>query len=102
MCRSYRPTLPVSYISQVLGFSSGVINGASDERDTDALEECSEWLKAHGGSIITDNNGDTQLDTKVCSISILHTATLVKMLCSQAYFLFVESSLSLSILIVLP
>lgn len=72
MCRSYRPTLPVSYISQVLGFSTGgAINGASDERDTDALEECSEWLKAHGASIITDNNGDTLLDAKVCSISIL-------------------------------
>ncbi|XP_068492907.1 SAC3 family protein A isoform X1 [Phaseolus vulgaris] len=70
MCRSYRPTLPVSYISQVLGFSSGVINGASDERDTDALEECSEWLKAHGGSIITDNNGDTQLDTKVSASTL--------------------------------
>ncbi|KAG2401018.1 SAC3 family protein [Vigna angularis] len=65
MCRSYRPTLPVSYISQVLGFSTGAaISGASDERDTDALEECSEWLKAHGASIITDNNGDTLLDTK--------------------------------------
>ncbi|XP_027938422.1 SAC3 family protein A isoform X2 [Vigna unguiculata] len=71
MCRSYRPTLPVSYISQVLGFSTGgAINGASDERDTDALEECSEWLKAHGASIITDNNGDTLLDAKVSASSL--------------------------------
>ncbi|XP_022641552.1 SAC3 family protein A isoform X4 [Vigna radiata var. radiata] len=71
MCRSYRPTLPVSYISQVLGFSTGAaINGASDERDTDALEECSEWLKAHGASIITDNNGDTLLDTKVSASTL--------------------------------
>lgn len=90
MCRSYRPTLPVSYISQVLGFSTGVAtNGVSDERETDALEECSEWLKAHGASIITDNNGDMLLDTKVCLISILciHCpvgANLVKNFCSQA------------------
>ncbi|KAL2323874.1 hypothetical protein Fmac_022932 [Flemingia macrophylla] len=59
MCRSYRPTLPVSYISQVLGFSS-------DERETDAaFEECLEWLKAHGATIITDNNGDMVVETKV-------------------------------------
>ncbi|CAJ1977744.1 unnamed protein product [Sphenostylis stenocarpa] len=68
MCRSYRPTLPVSYISQVLGFSTGV--GVSDERDTDALEECSEWLKAHGANIITDNNGDMLLDTKVSASTL--------------------------------
>ncbi|RZB89706.1 SAC3 family protein A isoform D [Glycine soja] len=71
MCRSYRPTLPVSYISRVLGFSTGVAtNGASDEGETDALEECSEWLKAHGASIITDNNGDMLLDTKVSSSNL--------------------------------
>ncbi|TKY50614.1 Leukocyte receptor cluster member 8-like [Spatholobus suberectus] len=71
MCRSYRPTLPVSYISQVLGFSTGMAtNGVRDERDTDALEECSEWLKAHGASIITDNNGDMLLDTKVSSSNL--------------------------------
>ncbi|RDX89813.1 SAC3 family protein A, partial [Mucuna pruriens] len=64
MCRSYRPTLPVSYISQVLGFSSGLAT------DTDALEECSEWLKAHGASITSDNNGDMLLDTKVSSSSL--------------------------------
>ncbi|KAG4398173.1 hypothetical protein GLYMA_10G292300v4 [Glycine max] len=71
MCRSYRPTLPVSYISRVLGFSTGMAtNGASDEGETDALEECSEWLKAHGASIITDNNGDMLLDTKVSSSNL--------------------------------
>ncbi|XP_020235314.1 SAC3 family protein A isoform X2 [Cajanus cajan] len=59
MCRSYRPTLPVSYISQVLGFAT--------ERDTDGVEECSEWLKAHGATIITDNNGDMLVETRVSS-----------------------------------
>ena len=47
-------------------------NGVSDEKDTDALEECVEWLKAHGANIITDNSGDMLVDTKVCLISILY------------------------------
>ncbi|KAK7310285.1 hypothetical protein RJT34_07698 [Clitoria ternatea] len=71
MCRSYRPTVPVSYISQVLGFSTGTpTNGSREEKDMDALEECLEWLKAHGASLITDNNGDMLLDTKVSSTSL--------------------------------
>ncbi|CAK8574365.1 unnamed protein product [Lathyrus sativus] len=71
MCRSYRPTLPVSYVSQVLGFSTAVpLNEANDEKEASALEECLEWLKAHGASIITDNNGDMMLDTKVSSTSL--------------------------------
>ncbi len=45
-------------------------NGVSDEKDADALEECLEWLKAHGASIITDNNGDMLLDTKASSSSL--------------------------------
>lgn len=39
----------------------------SEEKDTDGLEECDEWLRAHGASIIVDSNGEKQLDTKVCS-----------------------------------
>lgn len=69
MCRSYRPTLPVSYVSQILGFSTAVPSiEANDEKESAALEECLEWLKAHGASIIADNNGDMMLDTKVCLI----------------------------------
>ncbi|RHN68548.1 hypothetical protein MtrunA17_Chr3g0115101 [Medicago truncatula] len=71
MCRSYRPTVPVSYVSQVLGFSSVVVtNEANDEKEAAALEECLEWLKAHGASIIADNNGDMMVDTKVSSSSL--------------------------------
>ncbi|MED6159110.1 hypothetical protein PIB30_039341 [Stylosanthes scabra] len=71
MCRSYRPTVPVSYISQVLGFSNvAATSGVSDEKDTDALEECSEWLKAHGANIIADNSGDMVVDTKASSTSL--------------------------------
>lgn len=61
MTRSYRPTLPVSYVAQVLGFQS------SDEKDSGALEECTEWLKAHGACLATDTSGEVMLDAKVCT-----------------------------------
>uniref|UniRef100_A0A175YP22 PCI domain-containing protein n=1 Tax=Daucus carota subsp. sativus TaxID=79200 RepID=A0A175YP22_DAUCS len=64
--RSYRPTLPVAYIAQLLGFSSVVLpTEPSDEKDTDGLEECAEWLKAHGACLIIDNAGKVLLDSKV-------------------------------------
>lgn len=69
MSRSYRPTIPVPYVAQVLGFT-GVLPlvEAPDEKDTDGLEECMEWLKAHGACLTADNSGEMQLDAKVCSI----------------------------------
>ncbi|KAJ7976234.1 SAC3 family protein A [Quillaja saponaria] len=71
MCRSYRPTVPVSYVAQVLGFSAIMAgNGGSDEKDTDAMEECIEWLKAHGAIIIADNDGDMILDAKASCSSL--------------------------------
>ncbi|XP_018439852.1 SAC3 family protein A [Raphanus sativus] len=63
MSRSCRPTIPVSYLAQVLGFSSG-------EKETDGMEVCSEWLKAHGASLIADSNGDMLLDTKASTTSL--------------------------------
>uniref|UniRef100_A0A803P2Q1 PCI domain-containing protein n=1 Tax=Cannabis sativa TaxID=3483 RepID=A0A803P2Q1_CANSA len=66
--RSYRPTLPVSYISQVLGFSS--VSSENDEKDSDGLEECIEWLKAHGACLIADNNGEVQLDAKASTSTL--------------------------------
>lgn len=67
MSRSYRPTLSVSYIAQVLGFTEGTPSKeGKDEKDLDGFEECVEWLKAHGACLIADNNGDMQLDAKVC------------------------------------
>lgn len=70
MSRSYRPSLPVPYIAQVLGFSTSSGYEVRD-KDVDGLEECAEWLKGHGACLITDNNGEMQLDTKVSSISPL-------------------------------
>lgn len=64
MSRSCRPTIPVSYIVQVLGFTGAASEG-TDEKETDGMEECLEWLKTHGANIIIDSNGDMLLDTKV-------------------------------------
>lgn len=66
MSRSYRPTIPVSYIAQVLGFTTQRDEG-SDYKDSDGLGECVDWLKAHGACLTADNNGEMQIDTKVCS-----------------------------------
>nr|XP_043614964.1 SAC3 family protein A isoform X2 [Erigeron canadensis] len=60
MTRSYRPTLPVFYVAQVLGFQSAEMS----EKDTGGLEECTEWLKAHGACLTMDNNGEMMLDSK--------------------------------------
>ncbi|VAH20004.1 unnamed protein product [Triticum turgidum subsp. durum] len=56
MSRSYRPTVPVGYVAQVLGF---LLDGE------DRLEECEIWLKAHGAVLSVDNSGELQIDTKV-------------------------------------
>ncbi|XWS07862.1 hypothetical protein CRYUN_Cryun41cG0029300 [Craigia yunnanensis] len=71
MSRSYRPHVPVSYIAQVLGFSCGMrTNEGSDEKDSDGLEDCVDWLKAHGACLVADSNGEMQLDTKASSSSL--------------------------------
>ncbi|KAF2295914.1 hypothetical protein GH714_035082 [Hevea brasiliensis] len=64
--RSYRPTVPVSYIAQVLGFSS---TSEGNDQVSVGLEECVEWLRAHGACLTSDGNGEMQLDTKVSSTS---------------------------------
>ncbi|XP_043693066.1 SAC3 family protein A-like isoform X2 [Telopea speciosissima] len=71
MSRAYRPTVPVTYIAQVLGFATVLptIEG-SEEKDMDGLEECEEWLRAHGACLITDNSGEMQLDTKASSSTL--------------------------------
>ncbi|KAI3470683.1 hypothetical protein Pfo_027346 [Paulownia fortunei] len=72
MSRSYRPTVPVSYLSQILGFTNALpTSEASDEKELDGVEECMEWLKAHGACLISDSSGETLLDTKA-SVSSLY------------------------------
>ncbi|CAH9065434.1 unnamed protein product [Cuscuta europaea] len=64
MSRSYRPTVPISYIAQVLGFTSvGPTTEGSDE-DTDGMEDCVEWMKAHGACLTSEDSGEIQFDTK--------------------------------------
>ncbi|KAL3521005.1 hypothetical protein ACH5RR_019154 [Cinchona calisaya] len=66
LTRSHRPTVPVAYISQVLGFTSTFpTTEASDGKERDGVEECAEWLKAHGASLTEDNSGEMLLDTKL-------------------------------------
>lgn len=67
MTRSYRPTLPVAYVAQVLGFQSGE---SLNENDTSGLEECTEWLKAHGASVALDNSGEMMVDAKASMASL--------------------------------
>ncbi|WCJ19445.1 SAC3/GANP/Nin1/mts3/eIF-3 p25 family [Euphorbia peplus] len=72
MSRSYRPTIPVPYVAQVLGFS-GV--GENDEKNSSGSEECMEWLKAHGACLVGDNTGEMQLDTKASSSTLFIPVT---------------------------
>uniref|UniRef100_A0A0D9V7J1 PCI domain-containing protein n=1 Tax=Leersia perrieri TaxID=77586 RepID=A0A0D9V7J1_9ORYZ len=67
--KSYRPTLPVKYAAQVLGFMG--TDEVGEAKRADGLEECEEWLKAHGAVLFLDNNnGELQIDTKVSSTSL--------------------------------
>lgn len=68
MSRAYRPTVPVQYIAQVLGFS-GEGEGV-EEKDLDGLEECTEWLKAHGAGLVADSNGEMLFDAKASSSTL--------------------------------
>ncbi|CAN6565691.1 unnamed protein product [Malus baccata var. baccata] len=71
MCRSYRPTIPVPYVAQILGFTTFTLtNEESEEKDSEGLDECIEWLKVHGACLVVDNNGEMQLDTKPTSSSL--------------------------------
>ncbi|KAJ4979768.1 hypothetical protein NE237_010548 [Protea cynaroides] len=70
MSRSYRPTLPVGYIAQVLGFTTISATEENEEKDMDGLEECEEWLRAHGACLIKDSSGEMQLDAKASSSSL--------------------------------
>uniref|UniRef100_A0A0D9WHE4 PCI domain-containing protein n=1 Tax=Leersia perrieri TaxID=77586 RepID=A0A0D9WHE4_9ORYZ len=61
MSKSYRPTIPVGYVAQILGFL---------RIDSEASEECEVWLKAHGAILSTINGGDLQFDTKASATTL--------------------------------
>jgi hypothetical protein len=76
MSKSYRPTIPVRYAAQVLGF----VDEVCEANGADGLEECKKWLKAHGVVLSVENNGEVHMDTKVNlgpSLSIVSVASLV-------------------------
>lgn len=64
MCKSYRPVVPVSYITRALSFSKSTQGEEIQDASIDGFEECEEWLRAHG-AILTSSNAELQLDTKV-------------------------------------
>ncbi|KAK4778301.1 hypothetical protein SAY87_018488 [Trapa incisa] len=71
MSKSYRPNIPVSYISRVLGFAcASSANDENEGKEKDGIEECTEWLKAHGACLVTDSNGELQFDAKASSSSL--------------------------------
>lgn len=64
MSRSYRLTVPVGYVAQILGFLRTDSEGCTADVN-DGLEECEKWLKAHGTVFSVDNSGELQIDMKV-------------------------------------
>nr|CDM84866.1 unnamed protein product [Triticum aestivum] len=69
MSKSYRPTVPVRYATRALGFTR--VDELCEANVADGLEECEEWLRAHGAVLAVDeNNGELQIDTKVSSASL--------------------------------
>jgi len=69
MSRSYRPTVPVGYVAQILGFLRTDTEGCATNED-DGLEECEKWLKAHGAVLSEDKSGELQIDMKVSTLSV--------------------------------
>lgn len=63
MSKAYRPTIPVRYAAQVLGFVG--IDEVREANGANGLEECKKWLKTHGAALSVDDNGELQIDTKV-------------------------------------
>ncbi|BFI21799.1 SAC3 family protein LENG8/THP3 [Marchantia polymorpha subsp. ruderalis] len=68
MARSYRPSLPITFIARSLGFMA--IEGGED-KEADGIEECEEWLKLHGAHLIFDSvSNESVLDTKTSATTL--------------------------------
>ncbi|KAJ6822126.1 SAC3 family protein A isoform X1 [Iris pallida] len=66
--KSCRPTVPVVYIARSLGFPR--VDQREHGKELNRLDECEEWLKAHGAVLTVDNSGEVHLDTKASSSSL--------------------------------
>ncbi|KAH7428382.1 hypothetical protein KP509_10G090000 [Ceratopteris richardii] len=70
MTRAYRPILQVSYIGRILGFTGfGALEG-SYEKDQEDLDECEEWLRAHG-AILVSTESELCVDCKASMATLL-------------------------------
>jgi hypothetical protein len=62
MARSYRPTVPVSFMARTLGFT----DMSGGEGDLQGLEECEDWLRGHGSHVqIESGTNELVMDAKV-------------------------------------
>lgn len=68
MTRSYRPTIPVASVACALGF----ITELNSEGETEGLEDCEEWLRAHGAHVQFDSSS-----SKLVVEAKLSTSSLV-------------------------
>ncbi|KAG0573065.1 hypothetical protein KC19_VG145600 [Ceratodon purpureus] len=66
MTRSYRPTIPVASVARALGFTVEPSSGQTAE-----VEDCEEWLKAHGAQFQFDSSSnELVLETKLSATSL--------------------------------
>nr|XP_024395611.1 SAC3 family protein A-like isoform X1 [Physcomitrium patens] len=67
MSRSYRPTIPVSSVARSLGFTTE----SSSEGESEGLEECEEWLRAHGAHLQFDStSNELVMEAKLSQTSL--------------------------------
>ncbi|EFJ24017.1 hypothetical protein SELMODRAFT_415346 [Selaginella moellendorffii] len=60
-----KPTLPLEVIARMLGFTNGA------QADKDVLDECEEWVKAHGGQVVVDSaSSERQFDAKASAATL--------------------------------
>ncbi|KAG0596800.1 hypothetical protein M758_UG285400 [Ceratodon purpureus] len=67
MTRSYRPTIPVSAVARTLGFSTE----SSSDGEAEGVEDCEEWLRAHGAHVKFDSSSSELVVEAKLSISSL-------------------------------
>ncbi|CAM6037588.1 unnamed protein product [Sphagnum compactum] len=67
MARSYRPTVPVSFMARTLGFT----DMSGGEGDLQGLEECEDWLRGHGSHVqIESGTNELVMDAKMSATSL--------------------------------
>ena len=49
---SYRPTVPVAFVSHILGFTYPTSFKSNDE--VDGIDDCEEWLRAHMVQLLSE------------------------------------------------